>query len=166
MPQGNSSSIIPAVIGVILAMFVFEEKRLRTPINAVVLSEAVKDDNLLRLSGLGIITQVITFLTVFGFLPVAGKELGASHMEFPLLMGLCIKNFAAHKRTTAMGVFQAAYGLGMFGGPVLAGLISGAFGLHVGFAVTGIIGLVGAVLAGWPRYLPLGSGWKRPVRIE
>ncbi len=223
-------SVAAAVIGVILAMFVYEEKRPRTPINAVVLSEAVKDDNLLRLSGLGIITQVITFVTVFGFLPVAGKELGASHMElgllttvaivpsivssalsgsvfsvrlgerktlvlglmtmavssisipfittlpglyisqgiggfgkglvFPLLMGLCIKNFAAHKRTTAMGVFQAAYGLGMFGGPVLAGLISSAFGLHAGFAVTGIIGLVGATLAGWPRYLPLWYGKK------
>ena len=81
-------------------------------------------------------------------------------LVFPLLMGLCIKNFAAHKRTTAMGVFQAAYGLGMFGGPVLAGLISSAFGLHAGFAVTGIIGLVGATLAGWPRYLPLWYGKK------
>ncbi len=226
-------SVAAATIGSILAMFVYEEKRPHKAVNTVALSEALQDDNVLRLSGLGIITQIITFVTVFGFLPVAGKELGASHMElgllttvaivpsivssalsgsffsvhfgerrtlvlglstmalssmaipfvttlpglyvsqaiggfgkglvFPLLMGLCIKNFAADKRSTAMGVFQAAYGLGMFGGPVLAGLINSLFGLHAGFAVTGLIGLVGAALAGWPRYLPLGRGQRQSV---
>ena len=228
-------SVAGAAIGTVLAMFVYEEKRPRKAVNTAALSEALRDENVLRLSGLGIITQIITFVTVFGFLPVAGKELGATHMElgilttvaivpsiissalsgsvfsvhfgerrtlvfglmimalssivipfvttlpglyisqavggfgkglvFPLLMGLCIKNFAADKRTTAMGVFQASYGLGMFGGPVLAGWINSVFGLHAGFAVTGLIGFVGAALAGWPRYLPLGSGHKpEPIK--
>ncbi|HEY3425010.1 MAG TPA: MFS transporter, partial [Negativicutes bacterium] len=37
----------------------------------------------------------------------------------PLLMGLSIKSFPDEKRATAMGIFQALYGIGMFGGPVL-----------------------------------------------
>jgi MFS family permease len=76
-------------------------------------------------------------------------------LVLPLLMGLSIKNFAGDKRSTAMGVFQAIYGLGMFGGPVLAGVLIRNFGLSAGFLGVGIIGFAGAGLASWRYYLPL-----------
>ena len=64
-----------------------------------------------------------------------------------LLLGLCIKDTSAEKRATAMGFFQAVYGLGMFLGPVVTGQISHNIGLMPAFVFTGIIGLVGAIIS-------------------
>lgn len=212
-------------IGIVLSLFVQDRRFPPKPVNTTVLQEALHNENLLRLAALAVILQIVTYVTVFGFLPMAAQELGAGSFElgllttltmvpsifssamsgsffskrlgerstlvaglfimsascivipfissmdwlyisqalggfgrglvFPLLMGLSIKNFAADKRSTAMGVFQAVYGLGMFGGPVFAGILNSSFGLAAGFLVTGVIGLVGTLLAGWQRYLPL-----------
>jgi len=64
-----------------------------------------------------------------------------------LLMGLCIRDISAEKRATAMGFYQAVYGLGMFLGPFVTGHISHHAGLMAAFVFTGGVGLVGAVLA-------------------
>lgn len=45
----------------------------------------------------------------------------------------------------------------MFGGPVLAGILSNTFGLAIGFWITGLIAFIGAGLAGWNRYLPFNQ---------
>jgi len=215
-------------VGFVLSLWVKEERTRPKPVNTAAMVEVLKDDNLLRLSGLGIIMQVLTYVTVFGFSPVAAKALGAGGFELglltiaaivpsilsaalsgtvfrsrfgdratlvagfiamaasclaipfinslswfylsqavggfgrglvmPLLMGLSIKNFPDEKRSTAMGVFQAIYGIGMCGGPVLAGVLSSSFGLEWGFWVTGASGIAGAALTCWPRYLPLSGG--------
>lgn len=219
-------SVVVGCIGTALSLLVREEHTAPKPVNPAVLSEILRDRNLLRLSWLGVIMQVVSFVTVFGFLPVAAKALGAGNFELgllttitmvpsifssalsgsffaerfgqrvtlvfgffimsmtcmvipcinslswlyisqaiggfgrglvmPLLMGLCIQNFQADRRSTAMGIYQAIYGLGMFGGPVIAGIVSDRFGLAMGFWVTGIVGMAGAVLAGRRRYLCLG----------
>ena len=65
---------------------------------------------------------------------------------FPILMGLSIKNVSADRRATAMGFFQAVYGIGMFLGPVIVGALSDAVGLTYGFWVSGLISLLAAVL--------------------
>jgi len=64
-----------------------------------------------------------------------------------LLLGLCIRDISAERRATAMGFFQAVYGLGMFLGPVITGQIGRTFGLMTAFVFAGAIGLVGALLA-------------------
>lgn len=69
-------------------------------------------------------------------------------LVFPVLMGMSIESVSVDKRSTAMGFFQAIYGLGMFGGPVLVGYISDLWGLHAGYLFVGAIGLIGAILAG------------------
>jgi MFS family permease len=84
-------------------------------------------------------------------------SLGASTV-FTLLMGLCIKFIANERRATAMGFFQAVYGLGMFLGPFVMGFIGFAFGLAASFVFTGFIGLLGiagtiiCVRKGYLRY--------------
>jgi len=218
------------VVGIILSLGVREKRAVPKPVSIITLMEVLRDSNLMKLSGLGIVSQVVTFVTVFGFLPLAAQALGASIFDLgllttatmipsifsaalsgaffskhfgerttlvmgllftalscivipfihslsglyisqavggfarglvlPLLMGLSIKSFAGDKRSTAMSVFQAIYGLGMFGGPVLAGILSNTFSLAIGFWVTGLIGLMGAGLAGWKGYLP----FERSVR--
>ncbi|TDO73375.1 putative MFS family arabinose efflux permease [Halanaerobium saccharolyticum] len=67
-------------------------------------------------------------------------------MIFPVLMGLSIKNVRANKRGTAMGFFQAIYGLGMFIGPIMVGTISDFAGLKMGFWMIGLVGILGAIL--------------------
>jgi len=214
-------------VGLLLSLTAHEERTQPRPVNTAVLMEAFRDPDLLRLSGLAIIVQVITYATIFGFSPVAAKALGASAIELgllatvaivpsifssalsgtffvrrfgergtliwgligmglsclvipfigdlvwfywsqaiggfcrgllqPLLMGLSIKNFSGEKRSTAMGVYQAGYGIGMCGGPIITGILAGFFGLEWGFWFIGVVGLIGAGMAGWRRYLPLSG---------
>lgn len=70
----------------------------------------------------------------------------AQGMIFPVLMGLSIKNVEANKRGTAMGFFQAIYGLGMFTGPIFVGTISDLAGLKMGFWMIGLVGILGLSL--------------------
>jgi predicted MFS family arabinose efflux permease len=71
----------------------------------------------------------------------------AQGMIFPVLMGLSIKNVEANKRGTAMGFFQAIYGLGMFTGPIFVGTVSDIAGLKMGFWMIGLVGILGAVFS-------------------
>ncbi|MCD1260916.1 MFS transporter [Paenibacillus athensensis] len=175
------------------------------------------DRILLYVSLLAILSQVLTFATVFGFTPVYAAALGASKwqlamltffsnlpaafasllggrrwadrwgekrvvvwgfvlmgaatlfipackqlwllmltqaiagfgrgLSFTVLMGLSIKHMPAEKRATAMGFFQAIYGLGMFAGPVFMGLIGDWFHLNQGFVILGLLGGATALLS-------------------
>ena len=67
-------------------------------------------------------------------------------VKIPLLMGLCIKNVSESNRGSAMGFFQAIYGLGMSAGPVVVGLISDMASLNAGFLVTALISVIAALL--------------------
>lgn len=66
---------------------------------------------------------------------------------YPLLMGLCIRDVDAGRKATAMGFFQAAYGMGMFVGPLAVGALSQTAGLDWGFWAVGLTGLAGAAVA-------------------
>ncbi|MDF2614850.1 MAG: transporter [Clostridia bacterium] len=67
-------------------------------------------------------------------------------MVFPLLMGLSIRGIEDNKRASAMGFFQAIYGVGMIIGPIILGVLAGQFGLVAGFIITGVIGIGAALL--------------------
>ncbi|HWQ61677.1 MAG TPA: MFS transporter [Negativicutes bacterium] len=214
-------------VAIALSLFVRDEVTTAKPVNTAVLAEITRDRPFLRICGLGVLYQILTFATVFGFSPLAAKALGAGGFELGLLvtvailpsiaasalsgtlfrrrfgeggtlalgfafmglssvtiplcgtlaalylsqmacgfgrglimgllMGLSIKNFPAEKRATAMGVYQAAYALGMFIGPVLTGVIAGWLDLNTGFLVIGLAGLAGAWLALRPGFLATTS---------
>lgn len=208
-----------AVIGVTLSFGVIEQRALqRKPLRLQQLLEVGLDPRLLLVSALAILSQLLTFATVFGFTPVAAKNIGAGSFElgllttlstlpgifasalsgayfarkygertvilwgflltasaclvipfvpsmsllylsqiaggfgrglvFPLLMGLSIKAVEEGKRATAMGFFQAIYGLGMFIGPVLVGYLSDAASLAWGFVAVSLMGFLGAAVTG------------------
>jgi len=63
-----------------------------------------------------------------------------------LLLGLCIRDISAERRATAMGFFQAVYGLGMFLGPFVMGQVSHNLGLMTAFIFIGAVGVIGAVM--------------------
>ncbi|MDF2988448.1 MAG: major facilitator superfamily 1 [Eubacterium sp.] len=66
---------------------------------------------------------------------------------FPLLMGLSIKNVSSDKRATAMGIFQAIYGLGMFMGPTVVGALTDGVGIKWGFITIGAVALSGILVS-------------------
>ncbi|NMA84982.1 MAG: MFS transporter [Epulopiscium sp.] len=204
-------------LGLILSFAIFEEKNIeRKPIEAREILKVARDKNLLLVSMLAIISQIINFATIFGFVPILARNLGANSIQlsilsaisivptimisglsgtlfikwwgerktiligfgissilcmffpivpnililfivvfisgigrsmvFPLLMGLGIKQIEDNKRATAMGFFQAIYGIGMILGPIILGFISDVFSLTTGFVVTGLIGMSAIVM--------------------
>lgn len=97
---------------------------------------------------IGIFTILIPFLgSVFALIltqSLAG--LGRGFVS-PILMAMSIKHMDSGKRATAMGFYQAIYGLGMFFGPLLMGLIGDWLTLKQGFIILGLLGCVTAILS-------------------
>lgn len=67
-------------------------------------------------------------------------------LAYTMLMGLSIKDIPGDRRATAMGFFQAVYGLGMFVGPFVTGWVGHGFGLGTAFIITGGVGALGVIL--------------------
>lgn len=69
----------------------------------------------------------------------------ASGVVYPVCMGLSIEKVQGAERTTAMGLHQAVYAIGMFTGPWLSGILADQVGIPAMFGVT--------------AFLVLGMGW-------
>ncbi|MGE5224462.1 MAG: MFS transporter [Omnitrophica WOR_2 bacterium] len=106
-------------------------------------------------------------LVIAGFLLIAAGILGAALTKsmpylflaqfsiglasgalYPVLMGLSIRSVGEPERTTAMGLHQSVYALGMFGGPWLSGILAASIGIQPMFAITavGIVVLASIVI--------------------
>ena len=69
-----------------------------------------------------------------------------------LTMSLAIRHFPGDRRSTAMGCYQAIYGIGMFVGPILVGRCADLFGMKSGyFLVAAILLLIIPLSAAWAR---------------
>jgi len=74
----------------------------------------------------------------------------ASGIVYPVLMGMSIQGVADAERTTAMGLHQAVYAIGMFGGPWVSGLLADAMGIRPMFGVTaGLCLALGLIVNHW-----------------
>ena len=60
----------------------------------------------------------------------------------PLLMGLSIEKVVDAERTTAMGLHQAVYAIGMFAGPWLSGILAKSIGVQPMFVITAVAALI------------------------
>ena len=76
-------------------------------------------------------------------------------LVFPALMAHSIERAAPAERATAMGVFQGVYALGMFLGPVSAGVLAEWMGLERVFLLIGGLMVLGALAAA--RYVADGD---------
>ena len=70
----------------------------------------------------------------------------ATGIAYPVLMGMSIQHVADAERTTAMGLHQAVYALGMFGGPWVSGWLAEMIGIRPMFWVTALLCLVSGLL--------------------
>jgi DHA1 family multidrug resistance protein-like MFS transporter len=74
----------------------------------------------------------------------------AQGISYPVLMGMSIQQVADAERTTAMGLHQALYAIGMFGGPWLSGILADAMGIQPMFGVTAFVCLgLGLFVTRW-----------------
>ncbi len=60
----------------------------------------------------------------------------AQGIGYPVLMGLSIQDVSERERTTAMGLHQSVYAVGMFAGPAVSGVLAKALGIRPMFGVT------------------------------
>jgi MFS family permease len=76
-----------------------------------------------------------------------GLSMGVS---YPVLMGMSIRYVGDAERTTAMGLFQSVYAIGMFGGPWVSGWLADAIGIRPMFGVTAFLCLtLGLLVNRW-----------------
>jgi MFS family permease len=86
----------------------------------------------------GGITELFVITIIGGF---------AQGIIFSMLMGYIIKLVSPEKRNTAMGFYQAVFGLGMFLGPLVVGAFSNYISITWGFVFTSLIGFTAAGLS-------------------
>ncbi len=79
---------------------------------------------------------------------------GGRGLTYPAMMGLSVRAVPDADRASAMGVFQAVYALGIFGGPATTGLLADHFGLESVFLVAAGATMVGIFVV--MRHVP----WK------
>ena len=85
--------------------------------------------------GLGITAFAPTIGWIFAAQFCFGLSLGIS---YPVLMGKSIENVSEGRRSTAMGLHQAVYAIGMFSGPGISGVLADAIGIQPMFLVTAV----------------------------
>jgi MFS family permease len=61
----------------------------------------------------------------------------ANGLFFPILLGLSIEGVDTYHRSTAMGIHQSVYAIGMFSGPWIGGLLADAVGIRWMFVIVG-----------------------------
>ncbi|QYR21424.1 MFS transporter [Paenibacillus sp. sptzw28] len=96
----------------------------------------------------GVFTVVIPFTGSLWMLIVTQALAGFGRgFTMPVLMSLSIKHMETGRRATAMGFYQAIYGLGMFIGPLFMGLAGDLLTLKEGFVLVGMLGCITALLS-------------------
>ena len=94
-------------------------------------------------AGIGGAALAPTMLFLFVAQFFIGLGQGVSN---PVLMGLSIRRVVDAERTTAMGLHQSVYAVGMFAGPWLSGILADAIGIPSMFGVTALACIVFGVL--------------------
>jgi DHA1 family multidrug resistance protein-like MFS transporter len=97
---------------------------------------------------LGVFSAAVAhnLLMVFTAQFIIGLGAGAG---YPLLMGMSIEHVDRPERSTAMGLHQAVYAIGMFGGPWLSGILADWLGLSLMFTITGFMTFIPGIYISW-----------------
>ena len=91
--------------------------------------------------------MLIAFSPIRAYLFVGTACMGfAFGMMYPILMGMSIQNVDPSQRSTAVGIHQAFYAIGMFTGPWVSGIIADHIGIRPVFFITAAGFLVLAIL--------------------
>lgn len=79
--------------------------------------------------------------------------IGLGHgIGYPLQMGLAISRVDGSQRSTAVGIYQSSYALGIFAGPWLSGHLAAALGIRPMFAITAAAALTFGLFGSYRIY--------------
>ncbi len=82
--------------------------------------------------------------------------IGLGHgIGYPIQMGLTIRRVTGPQRSTAMGIYQSTYSLGIFAGPWLSGLLASGLGIQPMFGFTALAALTLGLLGSYGIYRTL-----------
>jgi MFS family permease len=70
----------------------------------------------------------------------------AQGFGYPVLMGLSIRHVDEVERSSAMGLHQSVYAVGMFAGPWLSGILADSMGIPPMFVITAVAVLIAGTL--------------------
>jgi MFS family permease len=106
---------------------------------------------------------VATFGRTVGLFFLASAMMGSANgLFYPILMGLSIEKVDGAHRSTAMGIHQAVYAVGMFAGPWIGGVLADAVGMRPMFGITA--GFCLAASCGLIAFHPWGPARGGPRR--
>lgn len=94
-------------------------------------------------AGIGAAALAVSLPLVFVAQCCVGLAQGVGH---PVLMGLSIRYVSDGERTTAMGLHQSVYAIGMFSGPAVSGIIADAMGIRPMLGMTAFVCLLFGVI--------------------
>jgi len=77
-------------VALALSLFVADEAVAANPVDTGSLAEIARDRPFRRICGLGVLFQILSFATVFGFSPLAAKALGAGGFDLGLITTVAI----------------------------------------------------------------------------
>jgi DHA1 family multidrug resistance protein-like MFS transporter len=97
----------------------------------------------LMAAGIGLAALAPSLNWIFAAQVIHGYSIGLS---YPVLMGLAIENVPADERSTALGLHQSIYAIGLFAGPWLSGILADSFGIQPMFATTALACLILGVI--------------------
>jgi len=79
----------------------------------------------------------------------------AQGLHLPLLLSFAISQVESNVRATAMGLYQALYSVGMFSGPLIAGMLNENFGINSGFLFGSILAFIALIVIPWSLYVEI-----------
>lgn len=97
---------------------------------------------LVAAAGLALFPYAGNVWTLLAFQMLVGVGMG---LNFSTLMALSIASVPEERRATAMGFFHSLYSFGMFGGPVLGGILGQHLGITAVFTGAALIAGAGVV---------------------
>lgn len=78
-------------IGLILSLGISENIEMdKVPLKTSELLEVSRDYNLLVVSFIAVISQIMTYATIYGFVPIAAKSIGASNFQLGIMITLAV----------------------------------------------------------------------------
>ena len=144
---GASDVLISMLTSMYLAVITLGNLLTTVIVNRVGSRRLVYASFILASSGAGMVAIVPTLMSIFAAQLCMGLAVGVG---YPVLMGMSIQQVDSSERTTAMGLHQAVYSIGMFVGPALSGALAEAMGIRGMFGVTACFSITAGLFgAGW-----------------
>jgi MFS family permease len=143
---GASDVIQSALVTMVLGLSMLSSLLVTAIIDSVGARRLVYLSIVVLGAGIGVAALASSVVMIFVAQFCIGLGFGIS---YPVFMGWSIQHVDDSQRTTAMGLFQSVYAVGMFAGPWTSGLLAAAMGIRPMLGVTTFVCVALGLLLTW-----------------